>query len=214
MSSIQNVSFKSIGRYSILGDIDESTKSILFVFHGQGQLARYFIQKFKPLLKFGISIIAPEGLHQYYLEGFSGRVGASWMTSENRLIAIKNYLNYLDSVFEDVSKEVSKNAKFDVLGFSQGAATASRWIEQSSFEFEKFILWGGALPPDLTQEVIAKRMQHKKLIQVIGKNDPYINKENENKLLKLIQKYKLSSKIEYYDGGHDILTSTLIKLFE
>ena len=214
MSHIENVSFESIGRYSTLGDLDKSTESILFVFHGQGQLARYFIQKFKPLLAHKIVIIAPEGLNQYYLEGFSGRVGATWMTSENRIVAIENYVRFLNSMFNDVNEKVSKKVKFNVLGFSQGTATASRWIEQSSFEFEKLILWGGALPPDLTKEVITNRMRHKKLIQVIGKNDPYITLEKQKKIEELVKNYKLTTVYEYYDGAHDIQNSTLIKLFK
>ena len=43
----------------------------------------------------GYTIIAPQGLHKFYLEGTSGRVGASWMTKENREDDIKNYLVYL-----------------------------------------------------------------------------------------------------------------------
>ena len=36
--------------------------------------------------------MAPEGLSRFYLEGFSGKVGATWMTREDRLNDIDNYL--------------------------------------------------------------------------------------------------------------------------
>ncbi len=209
----QSVSFQATGRYSILGNLDKKTKSILFVFHGQGQLAHFFIKKFSALQEQEITIIAPEGLHQYYLHDFSGRVGASWMTTENRLVAIQNYINFLNSVYNKVRGEVSKSAKISLLGFSQGTATVSRWVEQSNFEFEKLILWGGALPPDLNSELIFNRMKGKILLQVIGNKDPYIRADKITEIKKLVADYKLISEHKIYDGGHNIDKNMLINLF-
>ena len=172
----QQVSFQAQGRYAVLGELSTKTKSLLFVFHGQGQLAKFFIQKFKALVNQGFTIIAPEGLHNYYLEGFKGRVGASWMTSENRLVAIENYVNFLNATLKQVRENTPTDIPIHILGFSQGTATASRWVAQSNFVFESLTLWGGALPPDLDKASILNRMQSKKLNHVIGNKDQYIDK--------------------------------------
>ncbi len=209
----QYLPFKAQGRYAILGSLSSDTSKVLFVFHGQGQLARYFIQKFKPLITQGYTVIAPEGLHHYYLQGFSGRVGASWMTSENRLVAIANYISFLDRAYQDVKRKASPSVKLHLLGFSQGTATASRWIEQSKFDFEQLILWGGALPPDLNKEKILGRMKNNKLIQVIGKKDPYMNTDKINELKGLVNNYQLFSDYRMYEGGHDIEATVLNELF-
>ncbi len=208
----QNISFKTQGRYAILGELSSNTKSILFVFHGQGQLSKFFIQKFKALTSQGFTIIAPEGLHNYYLEGIAGRVGASWMTSENRLVAIANYISFLNNVLQDVKRKSSPSVKLHLLGFSQGTATVSRWVEQSNFNFEQLILWGGALPPDLNKELIFSRMKGKPLLQVVGNNDPYITPEHKKEIDKRIKKYKLSVSINYYKGGHEIEPNILLEL--
>lgn len=209
MENRHQVSFPSKGRFSLLGDLNLTTQSILFVFHGQGQLANFFIKKFESLRSLGITVIAPEGLHNYYLAGFKGRVGSSWMTSENRSMAIENYLSYLNALFQQVESQISLEAKYSVLGFSQGAATASRWIEQSHFDFAQFILWGGTLPPDLNKELIHNRMKQKQLMQVFGKQDPYISSENRLEIKMLAKSYNIASKYKLYEGGHDIDTVVL-----
>ncbi|MCF6351567.1 MAG: dienelactone hydrolase family protein [Cyclobacteriaceae bacterium] len=209
----QNISFNAQGRYALLGELSANTKSIFFVFHGQGQLAHFFVQKFKLLVKQGYTIIAPEGLHNYYLQGFSGRVGASWMTNENRLVAIENYIHFLDAMYKDVKGAIAPTTKVHLLGFSQGAATASRWVAQSNFDFEQLILWGGTLPPDLNKENILGRMKNKKLIQVVGKKDPYINADKIKELKALVNNYQLSADYKMYEGGHDIEATVLKELF-
>ena len=213
MTFQKEISFQSKGRYSVLGNLDNSTQTILFVFHGQGQLVNYFIQKFKSLTKLGITVIAPEGLHLYYLNGFSGRVGASWMTSENRLVAIKNYLTFLNSTLKDVLEIAPADVNIHLLGFSQGTATVCRWIEKSNFNFGKLILWGGGLPPDLESQTITNRMKGKSIVQVIGNKDPYLTPENKMEMQTLIHKHNLSSTIMQYDGKHNIDEGTLLELF-
>lgn len=213
VENYRNVSFKINARYAVLGTLDKSTKSILYVFHGQGHLAKHFIKKFEILPENSITVIAPEGLHQYYLQGLSGRVGASWMTSENRLLAIENYIAYLHALHKDVLTQVSQDINIHLLGFSQGAATVGRWIEQSKFNFEQLILWGGALPPDLDKNLFRNRMYEKSFLQVIGKGDPYINSDKIDEIKILNEKYKLTPKFNFHEGGHDIIPSVLEKIF-
>src|ERR1051325_10016453 len=49
-------------------------------------------------------LVAPEGLSRFYLSerATERRVGASWMTREDRLAEIADYLGYLDAVYDDV----------------------------------------------------------------------------------------------------------------
>ena len=73
-------------RYFTIGDIDKADK-LLYVLHGYGQLASYFIKSFDKISD-SYFVVAPEGMHRFYLKGTSGRVGASWMTKEAREIDI------------------------------------------------------------------------------------------------------------------------------
>ena len=75
-------------RYHILNE-GTNAKKVLYVLHGYGQLAEFFVRKFRELGDEYL-IVAPEGMHRFYLQGSSGRVGASWMTKEDREQDIKH----------------------------------------------------------------------------------------------------------------------------
>ena len=116
--------------------------------HGYGQLTDYFIEKFHVLDESEHFVIAPEGFHRFYLKGTSGRVGASWMTKEERLDDIADNMAYLNQVYD----EFISGRTFDkiiVLGFSQGASTAARWIQMGNCKPDVFVQWAGVFPPDL-----------------------------------------------------------------
>jgi predicted esterase len=146
--------FNFKARYCVLGEITPQTKKVWFVIHGYGQLAQYFIKKFSVLENPETCVIAPEGLSRFYLEDVAKRsqsgnnkVGATWMTRENRLMDIENYLTYLNSIFQ---KEIpdSFNGQITLFGFSQGGATVSRWALGGKVSFDRLILWAGIFLTD------------------------------------------------------------------
>ena len=63
-------------RFFSLGN-PRSARHLLVVVHGYAQLPEFFIRKFAFLEERGVYIVAPEGLHRFYCQGTSGRVGAS-----------------------------------------------------------------------------------------------------------------------------------------
>lgn len=209
-------SFAFNARYHKLGSISPDTKQIWLVLHGYGQLARYFLKKFEPLAEKNICVIAPEGLSRFYLESPShskrknNRVGAAWMTRENREMDIGNYIRYLDSVYEQEIKE--SKLPVTVLGFSQGAATASRWVMKGNITFDRLVLWAGILPPDMNFESSSVLLQSKEVIFVYGKRDPFLTDERFKQMQALTEKLKITPKIITFDGEHDIDEVALIDL--
>src|SRR5438132_416931 len=106
MSLEQKLSFSFEAHYFKIGNM-ESAREVWFVIHGYGQLAKFFIRKFSVLEEHNICVIAPEGLSHFYLEDIAtrtasgnNRVGATWMTRENREADIQNYISYLNAVYE------------------------------------------------------------------------------------------------------------------
>ncbi len=208
--------FNFKGRYFKLGEINSQIKAVWFVLHGYGQLAQYFLPKFKSLEKHNICIIAPEGLSHYYLEDASTRsksgstrVGASWMTRENRLTDIENYMTYLNSVF---SLEIGnrKDLSITLLGFSQGAATASRWALSQSIYFDRLILWAGILPNDMDFEKGKELLKNKEFKTVYGKNDPFLNENRFGEMKLLSEKLGITADPVVFDGAHEIHEPTLL----
>ena len=103
------------------------------------------LESLKPLERLGLSILAPEGLSRFYIKGTDGRVGASWMTRDERLSDIEDQIYYLNHWWAGLNPK--PDAKIIVVGFSQGVATRSRWLA-SGFQANSVILHSGTIPPE------------------------------------------------------------------
>jgi predicted esterase len=193
-------------RYFTLGRA-ENAAELWIVCHGYAQLASRFLERFRPIEAEGRYVVAPEAMSRFYLTESPSerRVGASWMTSEDRLHEIDDYVRYLDAVY---SSTAPKNATVTALGFSQGTATVARWAALGSARVDRLILWGGEVPPDLD----LKRLRVPELLLVYGTRDQYFTPKvvaaNEDRLREHGIRYELVS----FEGGHEIDAPTLLRL--
>lgn len=195
-------------RYFTMGNLKNASK-IVFVLHGYGQLSEFFIRKFQKLSE-EYFIVAPEGMHRFYLKGSSGRVGASWMTKEERDLDIEDNLNWLNQLFQEFWVKKQFNEKI-VLGFSQGGATAARWYYQGISNFDKLIIWSSVFPPDLQiEKEIKKQNQKKNNSFVIGTADEFYSKEQIEDLISFYDSKGFKSIT--YNGNHDIEPAILTEL--
>lgn len=193
----------------IEGEVNPNLKMVWLVAHGYGHLASYFINKLKPILNEENLVIVPEGLHRYYLNGVSGRVGASWMTKEEREHDIADYCSYLDDVYTRFISTLDGSVVVNALGFSQGGATICRWAASTKFKIDNLIVWGSVIPPDMNWEVYLSNISVKNWIYVAGDNDEFLNTEQQKTQLELLKKYNITAETVFYNGGHDILEEPL-----
>ncbi|MEM6522198.1 MAG: alpha/beta fold hydrolase [Bacteroidota bacterium] len=206
----KSLNFRFEARYFQEGELNENTRKVFFVLHGHGQQAKYFIKKFHPLFEEGHCVIAPEGLSRYYLEGYTGRVGATWMTKEDRLTDIKNYITYLNRIYSSVVENVDQPDIY-IIGFSQGAATASRWVADSQMKFHNLILWAGIFPPDMDFEKAGKKFMGKTFTFVYGTRDPFLSDKKFTEMQSLSDQLSVKPRIIQFDGDHDINKNALIQ---
>ena len=195
-------------RYEIM-NATASAKTVLYILHGYGHLAKYFIQKFESVQK-EVIIIAPEGMHRFYLNGTSGKVGASWMTKEARETDIADNIDWLNALDAKISKEYPIEERI-LLGFSQGGSTALRWKIFGNVQFKALIIWASDFPPDLVEYDEDLRKQPNQFF-VIGNKDEYCSGAEQ---ALLIDQYKqLNFKTIEYNGTHTIHNETLISLID
>lgn len=180
--------------------------------HGYGQLAEFFLRKFKPFFFLERLFIAPEGTNYNYLEGFQGRVGANWMTKHERETAIENNHRLLDKLIDSIIEKYQEKPKINVLGFSQGAATATRWASQWNGKIDKFVLWSGGFALDLTIQEANSAFAETDLILVLGEKDDLITPESILKQEELILSLGKAVKRLTFDGGHELNTEVLEKI--
>ena len=201
MSGIQSESIiiEKTVRYSCFGN-PETANYLIIALHGYGQLSKYFIQKFIHLNS-DYFIIAPEGMHRFYLNGTTGRVGASWMTREAREEDISDNLNYLDQLLE-ITKKYTFEKKI-LLGFSQGGATAARYLHLGKTSMDHFILWASVFPPDLEiNNEIRTKSGNSKNYFVVGNEDDYFTDESRAESANYFSNMNYS--VINYAGNHSI----------
>jgi len=205
----KTVNFQQQAVYYQSGAISSQTKEIWFVLHGYGQLPQYFIRKFSKIASNERIIVAPGGLSRFYLEGFSGRVGSTWMTKEERLLDIENYIQYLNSVADEVLRNCSNDIRLTLLGFSQGSATVCRWAQQLDLPFERLILHSGAFPPDIDFSGLGSKLKDKGVYMLRGDQDEFINEERKKEQEELISKLNVGVQNIEFKGTHDIHIESL-----
>ena len=205
----QKLAFEYQARYEKLGSLSPNGE-LWFVLHGYGQLAPYFIKKFQFLADRGHCVIAPEGLNRFYLKGFSGRVGATWMTKEGRLDDIQNYVNYLNEVYRVETEGLDRPV--NLLGFSQGTATVSRWVAQSDIHYDRLFIWAGILPEDLHLESAIPRFAGKSIYFAYGNEDIFITKGRLAGHYRTAENLKIQPELLEFNGEHDIHQDTILQI--
>lgn len=201
--------------YTTEGELSEKTKHIWIVVHGYGQLSRFFVRRFIPLKDNQHYIIAPQGLSKFYLDKQYTKVGATWMTKEDRLADIENQIQYLNAVLnKELSSIELNNIKLHILGFSQGVATVCRWVTQSQVPFESLILWAGSIPPELETKDFSFIPKDKQVVIVQGDRDPLAEfLKFEEQVEKISEAWKKPIQV-IFKGGHEVRPDVLSNIYE
>lgn len=203
------IQINKTAKYVTFGN-PKTAKTILFVLHGYGQLADFFIRKFNMLNEEDYFVVAPEGLHRFYLKGASGRVGASWMTKEERQSDIDDYICYLDLLSDEIDSEYSFDNKI-LLGFSQGGATASRWHNLGRFKADKFLLWAAVFPNDMALE-FSNKFQMSSNYFILGDEDEYLSIDQGENSIRELKESNIDFQFVKFSGKHNIDSKTLLNL--
>lgn len=205
-------------RYWVLGSDVARPSEVWFVLHGYRQLARRFLRRFEGVADGSRLVVAPEALSRFYVESEVGRhgpgsvVGATWMTREDRESEIRDYVAYLDAVAREVLDGIDGTPELTVLGFSQGVATASRWVTYGEVRPSRVILWGDYLPPDLDMERAVHTLGRAELVVVRGSGDRSLDGRLEADEAERMTAAGLTARRVTYQGGHDIDEAALAAL--
>jgi predicted esterase len=198
---------ETTAHYYSLGELNSNTKDIWIVCHGYGQLATFFLRKFQSMEAPNRYIVAPEGFNKFYLKGFSGRVGASWMTKEKREDEIEDHCAYLEQLLDSIIEKSNANYSIKVLGFSQGTATVTRWLLRTKHKVDSLIVWGGKIANDFDFEQYNQKHSDTKNFVVFGTQDEFYTKENVDKYKEELNSF--NAEWINYNGGHNIDSDTL-----
>ena len=207
-----HLSVPRTARFFTLGNEPTPTE-LWFVLHGYGQLAARFIRHFEPLDDGSRLVVAPEGLSRFYIEANrADKIGASWMTREDRLVEIADYVRYLDAVYAAVGGATAPRVV--VFGFSQGTATAARWLATGTARADRLILWGGEVPPDLDLAAARARWPETDVTLVAGSTDPFITAKVLARDEARLRENGIVYQVERFEGGHELVPDVVRRIGE
>lgn len=205
-------------RCAVLGPADPAAvRELWIVLHGYGQLAAEFLAGFAPVDDGSRLIVAPEALSRFYdarsamEEHKEAAVGASWMTREDRLHEIDDHLAWLQQVWEAYRPQVPDDTPLTVLGFSQGATAASRWVATGHVAARRLICWGASLAPELDLGPDAPLRQTATSI-VVGSRDRFATPERIAAERARIEATGFPMSFLTFAGGHRLDDPTLTRL--
>ena len=206
-------------RYYTIGELTDQTTHIWFCLHGFGQLASFFSRKFAGLDNGNTLIVIPEGLSRLYLNGQYDRIGASWITREDKSYEINDFVAYLNTLYTTVLAGHDRSRfHITVLGFSQGAATACRWLagtpaSPATVRPDRLILWAGFFSHGIRDVIDPANLAGVETHYVYGNQDEFF------KLIEDVAAYKAQLladvpglKFTVFDGGHRVEPAILANL--
>jgi predicted esterase len=144
------------GRYVVAPSSVAGPSPLLVGFHGYAESAEMHLERLRAIP--GADrwlIVSVQGLHSFY-RGRSQDVVASWMTRQDRELAIVDNVSYVASVVDHVSREWAAGQPLIFAGFSQGVATTFRAAAAATRGVSGVVALGSDVPPELDRPALAR----------------------------------------------------------
>jgi predicted esterase len=130
-----------------------ASRGLLVGFHGYMEHAAMQMRRLEEIPSAAAwTLVSIQGLHRFY-RGRSEEVVASWMTREDRELAIADNLTYVAAALDAVPHDESTRIVY--AGFSQGVAMAFRAAGRGAQPAAAVISVGGDVPPELLENASA-----------------------------------------------------------
>ena len=126
-------------------------RGILLGFHGYAETAEVQLERLAAIPDASAwTLVSIQGLNRFY-RGRTQETVASWMTRQDREIAIPDNLCYVEAVVASVCTR-SVDVPLVCAGFSQGGAMAFRSAVRGRFRCAGIVAVGGDVPPELLDD--------------------------------------------------------------
>lgn len=194
----QTIAVATHGRYLV--EPAASGAPLLAGFHGYAEAAALHLDRLRAIPRADRwTMMSIQGLHRFY-QRRSGEVVASWMTREDRELAIADNRAYVSSAIDAEWRSHACARGVVLAGFSQGVAMAFRAPSAVTQPILGVIAVGGDVPPELERADLA-RIGHALIMR--GARDPvYSTATFEADQTRLREAGVNVTAIEF-DGGHE-----------
>jgi predicted esterase len=144
------------GRYLVAPPAADGPAPLLVGFHGYAEDAEAQLGRMRAIP--GAErwrTVAIQGLHRFY-QRRANEVVASWMTRQDRELAIADNAAYVNAVVDAVVGEWPQPQAIVYAGFSQGVAMTFRAAAASARALSGVVAVGGDVPPELDATALSR----------------------------------------------------------
>jgi predicted esterase len=175
-------------------------KPMLVGFHGYGESAEMELNRLRSVPGSDRWIILViQGLHRFYRRR-SDEVVASWMTRQDRELAIQDNCSYVAKVVDTVTKQCDATGPLVLSGFSQGVAMAFRAAATLGKRVRGVIALGGDVPPEIEPAVLSRVPE---VLIGSGNKDEWYTAEKVASDERRLRSAGVNLQVCSFDGGHE-----------
>ena len=188
------------GRYLIEPPAAAGPAPLLVGFHGYGEGAVAQLERLRRIP--GVArwrLLSIQGLHRFY-QRRENQVVASWMTRQDRELAIADNLAYVAAVIDAVSHEFPGAPRLVLSGFSQGVAMTFRAAAALTRAPDAVIAVGGDVPPELDAAAVKRAGC---ILVCHGSRDEWYTQAIFERDVTRLRDAGVSVQPVEFDGGHE-----------
>lgn len=202
---VHTIAIQSHGRYLVSAPPPASAEAsagkppypVLVGFHGYKENAATHLEVLRSIAGTRawllVSVQAPS---RFYAQGV--HIVASWMTREDRDLAIADNIAYVAAVVTEVRRDYGADGTLVYAGFSQGAAMAYRAAAFAGHACGGLIVLAGDVPPD----VVAAADRLPSVLIGRGATDAWYTAEKSGRDLEVLRSAGVAAEEHVFDGGH------------
>jgi len=188
------------GRYLTIPPAMPGPAPILVGFHGYAEDAEAQLERLRAIPESARWLcVSIQALHRFY-QRRSNQVVASWMTRQDRELAIADNVAYVATCLDAVAGEWPTISKVVFAGFSQGVAMAFRAAVNSARGVAGVIAVGGDVPPELAPDAL-QRLPTALLAR--GTSDEWYAKDKFAADERRLRECSVNVRAVEFNGGHE-----------
>ena len=200
-ATVHTIGANTLGRYLVAPPTSGGGAAPLLVgFHGYGENAEHHLEALQSIPGVGTWRVASvQALHRFY-DRRSGAVVASWMTSQDRELAIRDNLAYVHDVVAELRSAGAPDTPLVYAGFSQGVAMAYRAALGAGHRCDGLIVLAGDVPPELYD---APTDRWPPVLLGCGRGDEWYTETKLRADLVFLESRGIAHETEVFSGGHE-----------
>ena len=189
------------GRYLMEPPASGGVAPVMFGFHGYGEGAEAQLDRMRAIPGADCwRLVAIQGLHRFY-QRRDNQVVASWMTRQDRELAIADNLAYVEGVVDAATREIGREpARLVLTAFSQGVAMGFRAATATARRVDGVIAVGGDVPPEIDAASLARTQ---KALVCRGASDEWYTDTKFQHDVTRLRESGVTVHAVTFEGGHE-----------